>query len=77
MIPGRPQYKKKQLEEEICLFLAFFNLGSGNVDTFLAALVPPPKGRGEVSCRQSPDGPLPLLEGLIIFYFQLMVNITF
>jgi hypothetical protein len=49
----------------IHLFLAFFNVGPGDVDTFFVALHSASKGHGEVGRLQSFGSPLPLLlEGL-------------
>ncbi len=48
------------------IFLAFFNVGPSDVDTFFAALHPAPEGCGEVGRLQCFGGPLPLLlEGLL------------
>jgi hypothetical protein len=48
------------------LFLAFFSVGPGNIDTFFAVLILPSEGRGKVSRLQNSDSLLPLLlEGLL------------
>jgi hypothetical protein len=43
----------------VCLFLLFFNVGSADVETLFAALLPPPEGRGEVSHQEILLAPSP------------------
>ncbi len=63
MISGKSQYKKKQIEFQHFLFLAFVNMAPSDLHALQAALLSPPERLGEVRRSAISRTPISVLIG--------------